>query len=97
MRDVEIGVVRSADLARLPVGDARGMTRLVRLATVVAVLAGLLAASPAMANAASATSTPTKPAPAITSTSVGLPSHQPDPNAPHIALPLAHARARPAR
>lgn len=67
------------------------MTRLVRLATVVAVLAGFVAASPAMANVASATAAPAKPAPAITSVSTGLPYHQPDPNVPRIALPLSHA------
>ena len=68
------------------------MTRLVRLATVVAVLAGLLAASPAMANVASAAA-PTKAGPAVTSVSEGLRFHQPDPNAPRIALPLAHSSA----
>ncbi len=59
----------------------------------MAVLAGLLAASPAMANVASAHAAPTKSGPAIVSTSAGLAYHQPDPNAPRIALPLAHSAA----
>jgi hypothetical protein len=67
------------------------MTRFVRLATVVAVLAGFLAASPAMVNVASATAPSAKSAPAISSRTEGLGYHQPDPDAPRIALPLGHS------
>jgi hypothetical protein len=75
--------------------DHLGMTRLVGVATVVAVFAGLLAASPAMADVASAT--PTRSGAAIVSKSEGLASHQPDPDAPRIALPLAQSSGAAAR
>ncbi len=86
---------RRAD--RVHLSDNLRMTRLVRLATVVAVFAGLVAASPAMANVASATTTPTRSGPAVVSTSEGLAHHQPDPDAPRIALPLAHSGRAAAR
>ncbi len=70
------------------------MTSLIRLSAVVALLGGLMAATPVL-SAAAATPSSTKAAagPAITTASEGLPHHKPDAANPRIAMVLRHTPA----